>query len=279
MRNGFRRAAVVLGVVAAPFLLVRMLDGFVQQSIYPAPRVRVPSPPPAPLEEVTLELATGERIVAWALADPALPPDRPAVVFFHGNGENLETMRMAGLFHDLAQLRIAALSVDYPGYGRSSGRASEDGLMATADAAVAWMRERHPGRPLVLCGWSLGAAAAIATAARHPEEVRGLIALSPWSSLSAVARIHFPGFLVKGLLREKYDSLAVARQVSVPALVVHGEQDNLIPVGQGEEIAGALAGPTRWLPISWAGHNDLLARDEAWLEMGRFLDEVASGSG
>jgi len=267
-----RKVLVVLGVLAAlSFVLLRMLDAFVRNSVYPAPPVRVP-PAPAPLEEVALDLATGERIVAWTHADPALPEGRPAVVFFHGNGENLETMRMAGLFDDLARLRVAWIAVDYPGYGRSTGKPAEEGVMAAADAAVAWAREHHPGRPLVLCGWSLGAAAAIGTAAHHAEPLRGLIALSPWTSLPDVARIHFPGFMVQSMLREKYDSLGAAKRIRVPALVIHGEADNVIPAPYGKQIAAALA--ARWVPVPSAGHNDLLARDEVWVEMERFLDGI-----
>lgn len=269
-----KKVLAAVGVLAVlPFLGKNMLDGFVRQSIYPAPMIRVPTAP-APLEEVAFDLATGERIVAWAHAEPKLPADRPAVAFFHGNGENLETMRMAGLFDDLARLRVAWIAVDYPGYGRSTGSPSEKGLMAGADAAVAWLRERHPDRPIVLCGWSLGAATAIGTAARHPEHVRGLIALSPWTSLPDVARIHFPGFMVQSMLREKYDSREAAKKVRVPALVIHGEQDNLIPAAQGKEVAGALS--ARWVPVPSAGHNDLLARDEVWMEMERFLDGLAA---
>jgi uncharacterized protein len=268
---------IVLGVLLAFLLLQDMLEGFVRQSIYPAPPVRVP-PAPAPLEEVAFDLRTeetsGERIVAWAYTDPELPAGRPAVAFFHGNGENLATMSMSGTFDELARLRVAWIAVDYPGYGRSTGKPSEEGVMAGADAAVAWLRERHPGRPLVLCGWSLGAATAIGTAARHPEHVRGLIALSPWTSLPDVARIHFPGFMVQSILREKYDSRAAAQKVRVPALVIHGEVDNLIPAAQGKEVAAAFPQPARWVPVPSAGHNDLLARDEVWAEMERFLDGV-----
>lgn len=254
-----------------------MLTGFVRQSVYPAPPLQVPSPPPAPLEEVTLDISTGERIVAWTHADPSLPPGAPAVVFFHGNGENLETMRRSGLFEELGRLGVAWLAVDYPGYGRSSGTPTEKGLQATGDAAVAWMRRNHPRRPLVLCGWSLGAATAIGTAARHPDDVRGLIAMSPWTSLPDVARVHFPAFLVGGLMRESYDSVSAAKAVRVPALVIHGERDDLIPVAHGRAVSGALAG-ARWVSIPWAGHNDLLAGEEVWNEMDRFLKETASAT-
>jgi pimeloyl-ACP methyl ester carboxylesterase len=233
--------------------------------------VRVP-PAPAPFEEVAFDLATGERIVAWAHAEPTLPPGRPAVIFFHGNGENLETMRMSGLFDELARLRVAWIAIDYPGYGRSTGKPSEESLMAGADAALAWVRKRHPGRPPVLCGWSLGAATAIGTAARHPDEVRGLIAMSPWTSLPDAGRIHFPAFMVESMLKERYDSLAAAEKIRMPALVIHGELDNLIPAAQGKQVAAALA--ARWVPVPSAGHNDLLARDVVWQELERFLDEI-----
>lgn len=250
-----------------------MLDAFIRQSIYPAPGVRVPSPPPAPLSEVTLPNSAGDRISAWAYSDPELAPGRPAVLFFHGNGENLATMHMAGLFDELARMRVAWMAVDYPGYGRSSGTPSEEGVRASAEAAVAWMGEHHPDRPLVLCGWSLGAAAALGAAARHPGEVRGLIALSPWTTLPDVARLLFPAFVVQGLLREAYDSLAAAREVRAPALIIHGEQDTLIPVEHGKTIAEALG--ARWVPVPRTGHNDLLARDEVWQEMAGFLERVS----
>jgi pimeloyl-ACP methyl ester carboxylesterase len=251
-----------------------MIESFARQILYPAPPVTVPSPPPAPLEEVWPELSTGGRICAWAQQDPALPPQAPVVLFFHGNGENLETLRWSGLFDELGGLGAAVLAPDFPGYGRSPGVPSEEGLLTTGDAAVAWARQQHPERPLVVCGWSLGAALAIATVDRHPEEVRGLIALSAWTTLAEVAVKLFPEFAVKMMLRERYDSRIAARRIRVPALVVHGEHDDLIPVTQGQEIASVLGGAARWVQVRGASHNDLLAHREVWEEMARFLSDL-----
>ena len=252
-----------------------MLDSVARQMLYPAPPVPVPSPPPPPLEEVRLALADGGHAVAWADADPSLPTDAPVAIFFHGNGENLETLRWAGVFDELRSLRVAVLAADFPGYGRSPGSPSEESLLATGDAAVAWARERYPGRPVVICGWSLGAALAIATAARHPAEVSGLVALSPWTTLDETARLIFPGFVVKALLRERYDSRAAAKEIRVPALVVHGERDELIPVAQGKEISETLAGSSRWVPVARAGHNDLLGERVVWEEMAGFFRGIS----
>ena len=254
-----------------PRYLPPVLEAFARQMLYPAPPVPVPSPPPAPLAEVWLDLSTGDRVCAWTQKDAALPPEAPVALFFHGNGENLETLRWSGLFHELGGLGVAILAPDFPGYGRSSGVPSEEALLATGDAAVEWARERHPQRPLAVCGWSLGAALAIATVDRHPGEVRGLIALSAWTTLAEVAVKIFPEFAVKLMLREHYDSRAAARRIQIPALVVHGERDDLIPVRQGEEIASVLGGTTQWVKVPGAAHNDLLGHRVVWEEIRRFL--------
>lgn len=251
-----------------------MIEVFARQMLYPAPPVPVPSPPPAPLEEVWLDLATGDRALAWTYLPSGLAPEAPVVLFFHGNGENLETVRWSGIFEELGKLGVAVMAADYPGYGRSTGVSSEEGLNATGDAALAWVRRQHPERPVIIAGWSLGAALAISTVARHPEKVRGLIALSPWTTLKEVAIGLFPEFAVKAMLRETYDSRSAAQTIQVPALVIHGEMDDLIPVKQGEEIASVLAGPKRWVPVPRAAHNDLLGRPVVWQEVERFLSEL-----
>lgn len=271
--TAFRIATIVAGVtvLAVAIGFRSMLDIFARQMLYPAPPVPVPSPPPAPLEEVWLDLSTGERAHAWSYIPADLPASAPVVLFFHGNGENLETVRWAGVFEEMGELGVAVFAADFPGYGRSSGIPTEAGLIATGDAAVAWVRERHPERPVVVAGWSLGAALAIATVDRHQDEVRGLIALSPWTTLAEVARGIFPEIAVRMMLKEHYDSRSAARRIQVPALVSHGEMDDLIPVAHGKEISSVLAGSTRWVPVSRTGHNDLLGRREVWQAMAEFL--------
>jgi pimeloyl-ACP methyl ester carboxylesterase len=266
LKVGLLLAAVALGSKL-------MLDAFVRQTLYPRPAVAVPSPPPAPLREVHLDTAAGDRVVGWAGGEGA-PESAPLALFFHGNGENLETMRWAGLFAALDRLGVAYLAIDYPGYGGSGGAPSEPGLLAAADAALEWGRRSHPSRPVVACGWSLGAAVAVALAARRPDAVRALVAMSPWTSLPDLAASLFPLPMIRHAVRERYDSLAAAPAVRVPALVVHGERDRIIPVGHGERVARALGGEVRWVPVTGAGHNDLLGQPEVWEELRRFLRAV-----
>ena len=261
-----------LGIAHSTALLALALSGSacsVKQMIYPAPPYRVPSPPPAPLEEAVWSLADGSRVVGWA-SDAATGPDSPAVIFFHGNGENLETMRMSGLYSDLDRLGVAYLAVDYPGYGNSGGSPSEASLVEAAVAGFDELGRRFPGRPRVVCGWSLGAAVAVQLAGRGTGELDGLMLLSPWTDLPALAGQHFPGWMVSLLLRERYDSLAVAPRLSLPTLVIHGREDRIIPVQHGRRLAEALPAAS-YLEVPGAGHNDLLGRPEVWRAMAQYL--------
>ena len=237
--------------------------------LYPAPPYRVPSPPPPPFEEATWNLADGSRVVGWA-SGAAAKPGSPAVIFLHGNGENLETMRLGGLYGELDRLGIAWLAVDYPGYGGSGGSPSEASLVEAALGGFEELGRRFPGRPRVICGWSLGAAVATQLAARRAAGTAGLILLSPWTDLPSLAGEHFPGWLISLLLRERYDSLALAGSLPGPALVIHGREDRIIPVEHGRRLAAALPG-RRYLEVPDAGHNDLLGRPAVWLAMAEYL--------
>ena len=267
------RRAAAHALRAAPLALGAFFLGCsVRGLLYPAPPVAVPSPAPAPLQEVRLEVPGHEPVVAWGGDSPS--PAAPVVLFFHGNGENLETMRQAGLFEDVGDLGVAFLAVDYPGYGRSGGEPSEEANLAAAEAALRWVRERHPGRRVAVFGWSLGAAVGIQLAARRPDEVDGLVMVSPWSSLAEVARVHFPAWLVRMALRERYDSRAAAARVRCPVLVVHGEHDSIIPAAQGRDLAAALGRRGRFLPVGGAGHNDILGVPAVWREVRGFLERL-----
>ena len=262
------------GPIARSLVLLLFLPAVsactVKQMLYPAPPYRVPSPPPAPIEEALWSLADGTRIVGWA-SEAAAAPGAPAVVFFHGNGENLETMRLGGLYNDLDRLGIAWLAVDYPGYGASGGSPSEGSLVEAALGGFDELGRRFPGRPRVICGWSLGAAVATQLAFRRAREVDGLMLLSPWTDLPSLAGEHFPGWLVSMLLRERYDSLSLAAELPDPTLVIHGARDDIIPAGHGRRLAEALPNG-RYFEVPGAGHNDLLVRPEVWQAMAEYLE-------
>src|SRR4030095_6254572 len=94
-RRGAVKALVVTAVLVVGGLW--MMDSVVRSMLYPAPPVRVSSPPSAPLVEVPLE-AGGRAVSAWYRPPTGGGAAAPLVLWLHGNGEKLETMRHGGAF-------------------------------------------------------------------------------------------------------------------------------------------------------------------------------------
>lgn len=255
-------------------LFIPTMNWLIRQMVYPAPFMRVSAPPPG-IEEVFLSLADGAKVHGWLYRHPVSNDSTPVMLFFHGNGENLETLKLSGILEDFRKLKVHFLALDYPGYGRSGGSSSEPALIESADVAFAWMEKNFTVNPKIICGWSLGAAVAFQAAARHSEEIAGFIALSPWTSLADVAAAHYPRWMVNSLLSEEYNSLEAAAGIHCPALIIHGEQDQIIPAVQGERVAKNFPRPPRLVKVPHTGHNDLFSRSLVWEEIRAFVKEIS----
>jgi pimeloyl-ACP methyl ester carboxylesterase len=189
---------------------------------------------------------------------------RGHVLLCHGNGGNI-----GDRVPHLALLTAAGFDVlafDYRGYGRSSGRPTEQGTGLDALAARAALLRREgvdPERVLYL-GESLGGAVALALALEHPPA--GLILQSAFTSVRDVARFHYP-FLPAALVPDAYPSLRLIPGLRAPLLVLHGDRDDIVPLMHGEELFAAAPEPKRLEVLEGVGHNDLISRaGRRWIE-------------
>ena len=214
---------------------------------------------PPGAEEVWFQTADGVRLHGWFFRSPAKPA-AATVIYSHGNGGNISYCGWVG--ESLAGRGFDVLLFDYRGYGRSAGEtAGERGLYADAEAAYDFVvKERgvSPGR-VVLYGQSLGTAAAADVASRR--ECGALVVESGLSSAADMAGVIFPWLpqFVRGLTKNKLDTVSKLPRVRCPVLVAHGDRDEVIPVGQGRQLFDAAPEPKRLLIVPGAGHNDLAA--------------------
>lgn len=175
------------------------------------------------------------------------------MVYFGGNGEDL--FASAWSVESLASWGATVIGVEHPGYGASGGTASGANLLANATAAVAFARARAlaAGVPLIVVGSSLGTFCAVHVAAAGGADK--LLLRSPPTTLAAAAKQAFWWLPVGMLLRHRFDSLALAANVRCPVLVVHGDQDEIVPPTFGRELAAALH--AQFVLAPGCGHNDL----------------------
>jgi pimeloyl-ACP methyl ester carboxylesterase len=229
--------AAYLAVCAAVFFLQRGM-------LFPAPRASLREPP----ANVGYQRLKGAELLY-------LPgePGAPVVVHFHGNGEQvLDTLDLG---EALQTEGLGFLAVEYPGYGFAPGAPTEEGIYAAAVSALEWVKAER----VVLSGQSIGTGVAVEMARRGYGERVALF--SPYTSVTALAALHFSWLPTGLLVRDRFDSAAKAPQIHQPVLIVHGEQDDLIPIALGEELAKRFP-KAQLVRVAGAGHNDLWSRRE-----------------
>lgn len=190
-----------------------------------------------------------------------LPQPRGVVFYLHGNAGNLDTWFVNPEFY--RALNMDLFMIDYRGFGKSTGRIRGEAELV-ADARAAWqsVAPHYAGRPVVLLGRSLGTGVAAQLAASLPpaDQPELLLLVSPYLSLQDLAAQHYP-WVPARLLRypmrtdRAFEALATAR---TRVVLVHGEQDALIPPGHSEALA-ALLPRAELHRIAGAAHADLQA--------------------
>ncbi|MBF6174356.1 alpha/beta hydrolase [Nocardia blacklockiae] len=205
-----------------------------------------------PYEDLYFTAADGVRLNGWFVR-AARPIGH--ILFAHGNAGNIGDR--SPVLALLAAAGFDVLVFDYRGYGRSAGRPSERGVYLDARAARAALLERtgvDRDRVLYL-GKSLGGAVMIELATEFPPA--GLILMSTFTGLRDAARAVYP-LLPKPVVPNAFPSLRRIRSLRVPTLVMHGDNDDLLPVRMGRALYEAAAQPKSLKIYPGAGHNDLI---------------------
>src|SRR5215510_9653167 len=136
-------------------------------------------------QEVTLTSTDGEKLIAWFV--PPKGP-KPMIIYFHGNAGALDLR--AGRFKWVIEDGTGLLALSYRGYGGSTGKPTETGLISDGMAAYDFALARAPARNLVLWRESLGTGIAIAVAAER--QVGGIILDAPFTSIAFFLAIPRP---------------------------------------------------------------------------------------
>jgi fermentation-respiration switch protein FrsA (DUF1100 family) len=230
------------------------------------PRDRLPSG----VQERFIQTTEGIRLQCYWVARPEY---RRLLIYFHGNAGNIGH-RLPDLI-TLADMGLNVLGVGYRGYGRSSGRPSEQGIYADGQAAMDYaVRELgFQTSDIVLFGRSIGSTVAVEVGRAHP--VAAVILVSPITSGKAAGRLHFGPLAY--LAGDAFDNLSKIGQLHSPLLIIHGTEDEVLPFDMGRQLFAAAKDPKYFEPIQGASHNDLSfgAADSYWRAVQHFLDRLS----
>jgi pimeloyl-ACP methyl ester carboxylesterase len=240
---------VVLAVVGLA-LLVRQFEA--RFAFFPfAGETRTPGDFGLPFTELTIQTADGERLRGWHLprADAVAQ-----IVYFHGNGGNLSVW--SDVLAGLVQHGYEVIAIDYRGFGLSTGTPSEQGLYRDVDATLARVGTdlRRRDVPLVYWGRSIGTAMAAYAASQRPPG--GVVLEAGFPNAKAIFEGSPLMFALTFFTTYRFPTSEWMANVTAPVLVLHGDQDSVIPYALGQRLYESLPGPKRFVTIAGGDHND-----------------------
>ena len=200
------------------------------------------------VEEVDLEAVDGIMLRAWyaRAAD-----GKPTFLYLHGNAGNISGR--SDRFGKILSGGYGLLALSYRGYPGSGGAPSEAAFISDGVSAYDWLNERADR--IVVYGESIGTGVAVPVAAeRDPFAV---VLEAPLSAAVDMARDQYPWLPVSLLMKDQFRSRDRVGRISEPLLIVHGTNDNVVPISQGRDLFAHAGGEKELQVIEGAGHGDL----------------------
>jgi pimeloyl-ACP methyl ester carboxylesterase len=218
-----------------------------------------PLPPGA--GELIIAEASGDSIAAVIFRAEPSHDSGFWVLHFHGNAESAFSDMQLQHCRALQYQGLNVLAIDYRGFGRSPGVASEAHIDEDAEAAYQELIRRGiaPER-IIIWGHSLGSGPAVYLASRHASAA--LVLFGAFTSIPDAAADSYPFLPVRWLVGIYFDNLRRIPGVHMPIVIAHSVGDTLIPYHHAARLFGAANAPKRLLSLTmpsadgFGGHVD-----------------------
>ena len=221
-------------------------------------------------------LGAGQVRVGWYAAS-STSGEAQRVILFHGNGgQAVDRDHYVRAFHGPRALgEWDVYILEYPGYGSRPGEPSEQALIAAARDATERLLDQEPEKPLYIVGTSLGSGVASQIGAEYAQRVPAILLITPFTNIEDVGASTFPRFLVRMILRDRYDNESALAQYNGRVAVLLAGEDRVVPTELGRRLYDGYGGPKKLWIQPEAGHNTLNFDPslQFWAEVTRFLTE------
>lgn len=242
------------------------------------PRKDLPEVPITP-KAMTHFIKVEESISIGCRFYPA-KKDAPSIMYFHGNGETAcDYDYVAPLYTEKGFNFFVA---DYRGYGYSNGTPTATNIIKDThplfQGFVTFLRELNYEGSIFVMGRSLGSAPALEVVFHYQDQIKGLIIESGFSStMNLISHLGFGGLFrgIKSIVG--FGNEEKMKAISIPTLIIHAENDRLIPLSEAKDLYTQSGSATKKLVvIPHADHNDLMmvGRQRYFREIEEFIEKV-----
>lgn len=224
--------------------------------LFPTHAVGPAGPMPPGAEQVLVETSDGQQLHGLHVPPAKDSGRRLLVLGFGGNAWN--GADVAAYLHRLyPQAHVVVFH--YRGYRPSTGSPSAEALLADAPLILDFAIDRVRPQATVVVGFSIGSGIAASLANRR--EIDGLILVTPFDSLKAVAASLFPWLPVGPFFAHEIDTVAALKSASVPVAIIAAGRDEIIPPARTDALRQKIEASFD-RTIATAGHNDIYERPD-----------------
>lgn len=199
---------------------------------------------------VTVNNESQLNIVQFIIKD-SIP--KGVVLYFHGNKKNITWY--AEYASNFTSKGYEVWMIDYPGFGKSTGKLTEKKLYDDAEQLYIMARSSFSADDIIIYGKSLGTGIAAWLAAR--KSCKNLILETPYYSITSLVQHYVPIYPISNLLKYKFPVYRYVNLVNVPVIAFHGTADRVIPYTNAHRLISAMHPKDRFVTIEDAGHNNL----------------------
>ena len=188
---------------------------------------------------------------------------RGLVLYFHGNRQNIGWYEKFVPY--FTQLGYEVLMPDYPGYGKSKGKITEQKLYEWATLTYQIARKRYAADSLTIYGKSLGTGIAAQLASRR--DCKHLMLETPYYRFSDVLQRFLPLYPMNLLLRYQLPTYQYLPLVSAPITLLHGTKDGIVSFAQSQKLSALFKPQDKLVVVEGGSHNDLyrFSKTTEWL--------------
>ena len=216
---------IYLSVLVYLFFFQRNLLYLPNENNYSGDKIKVD------IEEVQIKTSDNINLLGWFHKKDL--NKFKTIVYFHGNAGKLEN-RIHKLNH-FKDMDINFLIISWRGFSKNSGKPTEQGLYKDGKSAIDWLKNMGlDDKDIILYGESLGTGIAIEIA--QNKNFAGLILETPFTSMVDAAKNVYPYIPVGLLLKDRFENEKKIKNINIPLLVMHGEEDQIIPYKMGKKI-------------------------------------------
>jgi pimeloyl-ACP methyl ester carboxylesterase len=230
---------------------------FQSHLIFPVYAVPVAGPLPPMAERLSVQTPDGATLQGIHIPPEARDASRTLILGFGGNAWNGQDV--AEYLHKLYPEHDIVV-FHYRGYAPSAGSPSGEALIADAPLVYDATIDRVKPARVIGVGFSIGTG--VAAQLSSMRRLDGLILVTPFDSLRAVAESMYPWVPIGPLFRHQMDAATPLANTHVPVAVIAAERDEIVPPVRTEALRKAVPELVYDRTIASAGHNDIYGRSE-----------------